>query len=261
MSGEETEIGRPAAVISYILDKIGDADKWSVPFLNYIYLPDFLSLHMLMLLIAAAFLFLLFGVWYRKDTMVPPRLTNALEVLILFIRDEVAVNALGARDGRRLAPLFFSFFFFILTLNLMGLIPLFAGATGNINVTAGLALCTFCFMVFGAIHANGIKGFLHAFIPPGVPWPILIILVPIEMLGLLIKTTALTIRLFANMMAGSIVLYALIGLIVMFGLVALPSLLLALFIFLLKVLVAFLQAYIFTMLSAIFIGQTLHPEH
>jgi len=261
MNGEETEIGRPAAVMAYIMDKVADSDKWSVPFLNYIYLPDFLSLHGLMLLFAAGFLFLLFGVLYQKDVMVPAGVTNALEVLVLFIRDEVSISALGDKDGRRLAPIFLSFFFFILMLNLMGLIPLFAGATGNINVTAGLALCTFFFMVFGAIHANGLKGFLQAFVPHGVPWPILVILVPIEFFSLLIKTMALTIRLFANMLAGGIVLYALIGLIVMFGAAALPSLLLALLIFVLKLVVAFLQAYIFTMLSAIFIGQTLHPEH
>lgn len=254
-------IGRPGAVMAYVMDSVSDSDKWSVPFLPYIPLPHFLSLHGLMLLFAAGFLYLLFGKFYNKEKMVPSGLTNALEVLVLFIRDEVAIAALGDKDGRRMAPIFFSFFFFILVLNLMGLIPLFAGATGNVNVTAGLALCTLFFMVFGAIHANGVKGFLKAFIPHGIPTPILVILVPIEFLSLVIKTAALTIRLFANMMAGGIVLYALIGLIVMFGAPALPSMLLALLIFLLKLVVAFLQAYIFTMLSAIFIGQTMHPEH
>lgn len=261
MNGDETEMGRPEAVMAYILNKVADSDKWSLPFINYVYLPDFLTLHGLMLLIAAGFLLLLFGVFYNKNQMAPTGLTNALEAMVLFVRDEVSVAALGEKDGRRMAPIFCSFFFFILVLNIMGLIPLFANATGNINITAGLALCALFFMVFGAIRANGLLGFLQAFVPHGVPWPILIILVPIEFVSLLIKTTALTIRLFANMMAGGIVLYALIGLIVMFGAPALPSLFLALFIFLLKLVVAFLQAYIFTMLSAIFIGQILHPAH
>ncbi len=234
MSVETTEISKPTAVIEYILKKVADYDKWNLPFIGYVKLPDFLSLHTLMLLLASAFLLLIFGRLYRKDSMVPRGLTNALEVLVIFIRDEVSIAALGREDGRRMAPIFCSFFFFILLLNLMGLVPLFAGATGNINVTAGLALCTLCFMVLGSIQANGLVGFLKAFVPHGVPFPILVILVPIEFMGLLIKTTALTIRLFANMMAGSIVVYALIGLVVMFGLIALPGILLAVLIFLFR---------------------------
>jgi len=261
MNEEITEISRPSAVIQYILTKIADSDKWSLPFVNYIELPSFLSTHALMLLIGAGFLYLLFGVLYQKTAVVPSGLTNALEAFVIFIRDEVSVASLGEEDGRKMAPIFLTFFFFILILNIMGLIPLFAGATGNVNVTAGLALGTLFFMVFGAIYKNGFIGFLKAFVPHGVPVPVLFILVPIEFISMLIKTTALTIRLFANMMAGGIVLYALIGLIVMFGMPALPSLLLAILIFVLKVVVAFLQAYIFTMLSAIFISQVVHPEH
>jgi F-type H+-transporting ATPase subunit a len=261
MSEDGTEINRPSAVIQYILKKIADSDKWSVPFFNYIELPSFLSTHALMLLLGAGFLFLLFGALYNKSAMVPTGITNALEAFVIFIRDDVSISALGEEDGRKMAPIFLTFFFYILILNIMGLIPLFAGATGNVNVTAGLALGTLFFMVFGAIYKNGFVGFLKAFIPHGVPVPILFILAPIEFVSLLIKTTALTIRLFANMMAGSIVLYALIGLIVMFGMPALPGLLLAILIFLLKIIVAFLQAYIFTMLSAIFIAQVVHPEH
>ncbi len=261
MNNEATDNNVPAAVIEYILDKISDSDQWAIPFITYIQLPDFLSLHALMLLIAAGFMFLLFGVIYQKGVMVPSGWTNALEVFVLLIRNEVSINALGEEDGRKMAPIFCTFFFFIAILNLMGLVPLFAGATGNVNVTAGLALCTLFFMIAGAIYKNGFVGFMKAFIPHGVPWPILLILVPIEFMSMLIKTTALTIRLFANMMAGGIVLYALIGLIVMFGMPGLPSILLAMLIFLLKVVVSFLQAYIFTILSAIFISQTVHPEH
>jgi len=252
---------RSAAVNDYIMQKIADSDKWSLPFIKYVYLPDFISLHQLMLVFCGLFLFLFFVVLYRKNDRVPSGLTNALEVLVIFIRDEVCIACLGDKDGRKLAPLFLTFFFFILGLNLMGLVPLFANATGNISVTAGLALITLFFMIFGSIYYNGIGGFAKAFMPHGVPWPVLIMLVPIEFIGLFIKAFALTIRLFANMMAGSIVIYALIGLVVVFGAAAFPSILLAVAIFFLKILVAFLQAYIFTMLSAMFIGQTLHPEH
>lgn len=254
----------------YINHHILNSYEWSLPFIGPIHLPEFLSLHGLMLIIASIFIFLLFGVYYNKKSRVPSGLTNLLEIFIIFIRDEIAINTLGKEDGRKMTPLFCTFFFFILTLNLMGLIPLFATATSNVNVTAGLALITLSFMIFGAIYKNGVGGFVKAFIPSGVPMPVLIILVPIEFLGLFIKAFALTIRLFANMLAGHIVIFSLIGLIVVIGLavdvpakilVAVPFLTLATFISLLEILVAFLQAYIFTLLSAMFIGQIYRPQH
>lgn len=245
----------------YINHHIMDSYEWNLPFIKPIHLPEFLSLHGVMLIIASMFVFLLFGVLYNKKKRVPTGITNLLEVFVLFIRDEIAVNALGKEDGRKMTPLFCTFFFFILILNLMGLIPIFVTATANVNVTAGLALITLSFMIFGAIYKNGIMGFLKALTPTGVPAPVLIILMPIEILGLFIKAFALTIRLFANMLAGHIVIFSLIGLVVLMGAVALPAVVLAVFIYVLEILVAFLQAYIFTLLSAMFIGQTYHPEH
>jgi len=197
-----------------------------------------------------------------KKKRVPTGITNFLELFILFIRDEIAVNALGKEDGRKMTPLFCTFFFFILVLNLMGLIPVFVTATANVNVTAGLALITLSFMIFGAIYKNGINGFFKAVTPSGVPIPILFLVVPLELLGLFIKAFALTIRLFANMLAGHIVIISLLGLVILFGIfstvLAVPM---ALFISLLEIFIAFLQAYIFTLLSAMFIGQMYHPEH
>jgi len=143
----------------------------------------------------------------------------------------------------------------------MGLIPLFVTATANINVTGGLALITLSFMIIGTVIRNGMKGFCQAIIPSGVPIPVLFILVPIEIVGLFIKAFALMIRLFANMFAGHIVIFSLLGLVVLMGYVALPAIFLALFINVLEILVAFLQAYIFTLLSAMFIGQMFHPAH
>jgi len=98
-------------------------------------------------------------------------------------------------------------------------------------------------------------------VPSGIPLPVLFLIVPIEILGLFIKTFALTIRLFANMLSGHVTIAALLGLIILLGYVALPMMFLALFIYLLEVLVVFIQAYVFTFLSAIFIGQMYHPEH
>jgi len=248
------------AITSYILHHVQDSDKWEFPF-GHIELPGFLSLHGIMLVLCAVFLVILFGFLYRKHAGVPKGLTNLLEVFVIFIRDEISIACLGEQDGRKMAPLFCSFFFFILGLNLMGLIPLFSTATSNLSVTAALALVTLAFMILGAIYKNGLAGFWHAIAPSGVPWPVLMVLAPIEFFSMFIKAFALTIRLFANMLAGHIVIFALLGLVVTFGMAALPAVALALGIYLLEILVAFLQAYIFTMLSAMFIGLTFHPAH
>jgi len=215
-----------------------------------------------MLLICALFLILLFGVVYNKRARVPHGVTNLLEIFVLFIRDEISIACLGEKDGRKMTPLFCTFFFLILGLNLMGMIPIFSSATANFNTTGGLALVTLFFMVFGAIYKNGFKGFLHAMIPSGLPIPILFILVPLEFLGLFIKAFALTIRLFANMLAGHIVILSLLGLVILLGWATLLLMLpMTLFISLLEVFVAFLQAYVFTILSAMFISQIYHPAH
>ena len=244
----------------YIMHHVLNGTEWHIPFLPTIHV-EALTLHGVMLLIASSLMLCVFGFLYNKKSPVPKGLTNALEALILFIRDDIVVPNLGSADALRMTPLFCTFFFFILTLNLMGLIPLFATATANVNVTVALALITFSFMVFGCILRNGLKGFLKAIIPSGVPVPVLIILVPIEIMGIVIKCFALTIRLFANLLAGHIVIFALLGLIVVVGYAALPAIFLAVFIYLLEILVAFLQAYIFTLLSAMFIGHMYHPHH
>jgi F-type H+-transporting ATPase subunit a len=248
------------ALKQYILHHIQDTHEWTLPFVK-VHLPSFLSLHGLMLILCSVLLVLLFGVVYRKQDPVPHGLTNLLELFVLFVRDQISVKALGEHDGRRMAPLFCSFFFFILGLNLLGMIPIFPAATGDVSVTAALALVTLSFMIFGAIYKNGLRGFIMAFVPRGVPWPLLIVLTPLEFVGMFIRSFALTIRLFANMMAGHVVIPALIGLVVVFGWVALPSILLAVVVYFLELFIAFLQAYIFTLLSAIFIGMVYHPEH
>ena len=238
-----------------------NSDYWAIPFVD-IPLPGFLSLHGLMLLLCGAFLLLIFGKAYRKEDDVPTGLTNFLEMFIVFVRDEICTPHMGEEDGRRLTPVFCSIWFFVLGLNVMGLIPIFSTATANIGVTAGLATITLGMMVVGGIYRNGFGGFLKTFVPSGIPWPVLIILVPIEIAGLIIKPAALTIRLFANMLAGHIVLFSLIGLGVIYGAVAVvPSIAMASAIYCLEIFVAFLQAYIFTLLSSMFVGSLLHPAH
>jgi F-type H+-transporting ATPase subunit a len=241
---------------------VQNSQEWYVPFVGSIKLPEPLSLHGLMLFIGSTFVFILFGVLYNHKQRVPTGLTNLLESFVVFIRDDIAVPSLGKEDGIKMTPLFCTFFFFILGLNLMGLIPLFATATSNVNVTAALALITFVFMIGGAIYKNGIGGFFHALIPSGVPAPLIILLFPIEFAGLFIKTFALMIRLFANLLAGHIVIMSLLGLGIILGYASLLFLFpVAVGIYMLEVFVAFLQAYVFTLLSAMFIGQMYHPSH
>lgn len=246
----------------YILHHMQDSSQWRLPFLPPLQLSPFLSLHGLMLIIAAIILVVVFCLVYDKKVRVPSRFTNLLELLVIFIRDEIAIKSIGEEDGRRMTPFLCTMFFFILTLNLMGLIPIFSStATANPSVTGALAFFTLCFMIFGTLYKGGLKGFKNALVPAGVPKGILVILVPIEILGLFIKTGALTIRLFANMLAGHMVILAMLGLVLLLGLVALPSVFLAVCIGVLEVFIAFLQAYIFTLLTAVFIGQMYHPNH
>ncbi len=245
----------------YIMHHVANSDKWSLPFLSPISLPEWLTLHGLMMLLCGGLLIVLFCFVYRKDRMVPTGMTNVLEALIIFIRENIADSCLGKEEGRKMMPLLCTFFFFILGMNLMGLIPIFASATANVNVTGALAFITLSFMIGGSIYKNGIKGFFSALIPSGIPLPILFMIVPLEIIGLFVKAFALTLRLFANMLAGHIVILTLVGLVVLIGYVALPSIILAVMIMLLEILVAFLQAFIFTLLSALFIGHLANPEH
>lgn len=256
-----TETAHPFQLDQYILHHVMDSHEWHLPFMAPIQLPPYLSLHGLMVVICALFLMVLFCGFYRKNDRVPTGVTNLLETFVQFVRDEITVPALGEEEGVKLTPLFCTLFFFILGLNLMGQIPVFSTATANISVTAPLALIIFYLMTVGTIGKNGFIGFVKAFIPHGVPWPILFIIVPLEILGVFIKTFALMVRLFANMLAGHMVVLCLLGLVVLFGAWALPAIVLAVGISLLEVLVVFLQAYIFVLLSAVFIGQMYHPEH
>jgi F-type H+-transporting ATPase subunit a len=245
-----------------VMHHVQDAQEWHLPFLH-IPLPGFITLHGTMLVICTGLLLLFFGRLYLKShTVAPHGLTNLLEVFVLFVRDEISVANLGEKDGRAMAPMFCSMFFFILGLNLMGLIPIFATATGNINVTFALALGTLTLMFYAGISRNGVGGFIKSFVPPGVPAPVLVLLVPLEFMGMFVKAFALMVRLFANMFAGHVVLFSIIGLVVMYGAFASPpAIFMAAAIYCLELFIAFLQAYIFTFLSAIFIGQIMHPEH
>jgi F-type H+-transporting ATPase subunit a len=204
---------------------------------------------------------------YRKGG-VPTGLGAAVETLVLFIRDEIAEKNIG-HDGRVYTPLLCSFFFFILIAALLGLMPFSATSTGNISVTLGLAIVSFLAMQYAGISKYGLGGHFKNLVPPGLPVWLLPIMIPVEILSMFTKPFALMVRLFANMLAGHMVITALLMLIPLmaaintaFGWAVVPvSLGLALFIMILELLVALIQAYIFTLLTAIFIGMFAHPAH
>jgi len=197
-----------------------------------------------------------------KNSMVPKGFTNFWEVFILFVRDEIARPTIG-KGFEKFLPYLLTAFFFILFGNFLGLIPFSATFTSNISVTATMAIFTFLVVQLAGIRNHGIWGYFKGLLPHGVHWLILIVLIPVEILGLFTKPFALAIRLFANMTAGHIVIYALISLIFVMQSVGWAGLAIpmALFIYGLEVLVALLQAYVFTMLSSLFIGMAVHQDH
>jgi F-type H+-transporting ATPase subunit a len=189
-------------------------------------------------------------------------------MLVLFIRDEIAEKNIP-HEGRRFTPLLASFFFFILIAALVGLMPYQATATANFSVTLGLATVSFVATQWAGIRKYGVVHHFKAMIPPGLPWILVPIMIPVELLAMFARPFALTVRLFANMVAGHMVITTLLLLIPLMasvntflGVAMIPvSLGLALFIMFLEILVAFLQAFIFTLLSSIFIGMAAHPSH
>lgn len=206
------------------------------------------------------FVFKRFAKSYSKN-LVPSKGGKFLEPLVLFVRDEIAIPNIGKKHYKRYMSYLLTVFFFIWFLNLAGMIPLGIGVTNNIAVTFGLALITFLITQFTS--KKDYWG--HIFWMPGVPVPMKFILAPIELLGVIIKPFALMIRLYANMTAGHIVLMSLIGLLYVFTNVFAQGafFLLTLFLSIIELLVAFLQAYIFTMLTALYFGGAVaeHDDH
>lgn len=217
--------------------------------------------HTIMLITAAVLIFVLFIPARRiRSGAVPHGLANFFEVIILFIRDQVVSPSLGEEDGRKYLPYFLTAFFFVLFSNLLGMIPYGSTPTGNISVTASLAAISLLVMIGSGVVRHGPLGYLGSFVPHGVPIFVAPILFPIEIIGVLVKHFALCIRLFANMLAGHAVITVFLGLISSVF-IAPISIIGAVAISLLELFVAFLQAYIFTMLSSLFLGGALHPEH
>lgn len=217
---------------------------------------------MLLSVILLLWVFLSLARSYKRTGISEPKgLQGFLEPVIVFIEEDVARPNIGEEKYHRYMPYLLTVFFFILLNNLMGLIPFFpfgANVTGNIAVTGVLAVFTFLITQF-----SGNRGYWqHIFNTPGVPVWLAPIMIPVEIIGMFTKPFALMIRLFANITAGHIIVLSLISMIFIFKSVGMsvPSLVMVLFMDCIEILVAFLQAYIFTLLSALFIGLAM-PEH
>ncbi len=258
--------------------------------------------HVLMLWIVAALLFVVITWSTRKylkqDRPVPSGFMNALEAVVQFIRDSIVLPNVGERFLNTWTPLVLTFFFFIVTANAFGLIPLFevvgavdrfvlhtdhesiinrvlhggATATGNYNVTAGLATITFLAIIVAGTKAHGFLKHWKNLAPSGLAWPVYFILIPIEVMGMLVKPFALTMRLAANMTGGHIAIMAILSFVFIFGemfqsalvgigvglLVSVP---LAVGISALEIIIVLVQAYVFTLLTAVFIGMAINVHH
>ena len=246
----------------HVLD--GRLDLPAFPPFEIFGIPINLSItrHVVMMWIAAALLITSMLIAFRRPRLVPSGLANLFETIVIFVRDDIVLDNMGER-GRPYLPYLLTVFFFILFCNLLGLIPYSATATGNIAVTAALAFCSFVTILIAGIANNGLFGYFKNLVPPGIPVWLLPIMIPVELLGMFVKPFALCIRLFANMTAGHVVILAFISMIFIFESLAIApiAVLFAAAIYLLEIFVGLVQAFIFTLLSTLFIGMAAHPEH
>ena len=239
-----------------------------------------ITTHIVMLVAAAVLLLVVVPLAAAARGVVPTGMRNFFEAILQFLREDVVRPILGEHTDRYV-PVIWTFFFLILTANVLGMIPLGAGlrnldvslahmggtATGNLSVTVGLAACAFVFIHFAGIREQGLGHYLKNFVPH-VHWSLLLLFIPLEILGAIVKPAVLALRLFANMMAGHLVLAVILGFAAIglarggaFYGVTFASVLGATALSLLELFVALLQAYVFTFLTTLFVGAAVHPEH
>ncbi len=188
-------------------------------------------------------------------------LANIVESLVLFVRDEMVIPV-GGRHAAPLTPLFLTYFFFILADNLFGMIPEVGTPTGNIGAALALGLTVLATVFAAGMIKQGPAGFFVHMVPPGTPWWMWPLMFALELIGPIIRCCVLGVRLFSNMIAGHLVISNTLGLAAYLGsAILILGVPLAVGIALLEVLVCFIQAYVFTLLSIIFVGAALHPEH
>ena len=263
-----------------LADHIRDSDRFHFPGGWSPRLPQVLGFqltkYMVLELIAAALMLLIFlALAKRIRGGGPPkgRFWNFFEVMLVFIRDEVARPSIGKHDADKFLPFLWNIFFFILFCNLLGILPWAGSPTGALTVTAALAGVTFCMVVGTGVKKFGVGGFFKSLVPHmELPKAIAVMLIPmifvVEVVGLLIRHVVLAVRLLANMFAGHLVLAVILGFVAAWANyfflawlgITTASIIGSAALTLLELFVAFLQAYIFTFLSALFIGMAVHPH-
>lgn len=219
---------------------------------------------MFLSVIVLLFVFIGMGSFYKKGNMVPKGIYSLLEPLVLFVRNDIAVENIGKKQADKFLPLLLTIFFFIWLNNIMGLIPVFpfsANVTGNIAFTFVLSV-----VILVVVNVSANKDYwMHMLWMPGIPTPMKLLMAPIELVGVITKPFALMMRLFANITAGHIIILSLVSLIFIFNSIGMSAVSIPFILFMnvLEMLVAFLQAYIFTLLAALFIGMAVaeHEHH
>ncbi len=224
-------------------------------------------------LVVLALMLVVFGVVLASfRSRSSPWIVRVFRGFCRWVRDEMVVKIMGEDEGRAFAPFFLYLFFFIAFMNLLGMVPVVGvTATACVFVTASLAVVTFAMMLAGGMQKQGVVAFWTNLLPHGLPAWLVPLMIVLELIGLVVKPFALTIRLFANMLAGHLVIYSFIGMIFLFAKMmemkfyawgtAGLSVGMGVFISIIEAFVALLQAYIFTFLSIIFVHQSRHPAH
>jgi F-type H+-transporting ATPase subunit a len=286
-----------------IIEHVSNAKDHPIVHLPHLMGIDFsVTKHVMMLWLVAAFVFLVVTVavrrYLKQDRLVPSGFMNGLEAVVEFTRDSIVAPNVGRRWVNTWTPLVLTLFIFIFCANAVGLVPIFellgladhwvlrtgehsfvkslmhggTTATANFNVTAALATVTFGAIIVAGSKAHGFVKHWQNIVPHGLAWPIYILLIPIEILGMFVRPFALTMRLAANMTGGHIAILTLLSLVFVFaqmsgrasvgiGIGAVVSVPLAAAISGLEIIVVLVQAYVFTLLSAVFIGMAIHVHH
>jgi F-type H+-transporting ATPase subunit a len=212
--------------------------------------------------IAAAVLFVTLTLVAKTFKRYPRGVQTWVEMILEFLKKELVLDVIG-EEGRPWFPLIATLFLFILTMNLLGMIPGSFTATSNINVTASLALLVFFIVQWVGIRTHGLIGYLKGFVPSGVPAWILPLLIPIEIISQLARPFSLAVRLFANMLAGHMVILVFLTMIILFKNLAIAILPVAGVVVMnaFEIFVALIQAYIFSVLTASYMAGAIHMEH
>jgi F-type H+-transporting ATPase subunit a len=257
--------------------------------------------HVFMLWVVAALVFVIITAtvrrYLRQDRLVPTGFMSALEIVVEFVRDGIVEPNVGRKWVKTWTPLLLTLGIFILAANAIGLVPIFdvlslinhtvlhlpeesfmaqvlhggTTATGNFNVTAALATITFFAIIVAGVRAHGFVQHWKNMVPHGLPLPVTLMLIPIEIMGMFVRPFALTMRLAANMTGGHIAILAILSFVFIFtelsgqalvGVgIGVPSVVLAVLLSALEIIVVAVQAYVFTLLSAVFIGMAIHAHH